>query len=345
MSERGPREDVLMPLLLPLGALAAIGLILIGFSRILLRVTPTAATALALIAAASVLGVATFVASRRQIGNGSLFSMVGAVGGIAMLAGGVALFIAQPPGEEAAPVVAIAAPPGAATKGFATDHLTLPAGVPFQIAFDNQDSGQAHNVVISSADPTKDLGAGILFEGTIVTGPIQTTYDVRDPIQAGNYFFYCEVHPAVMHGTAEAVEGAGGEGGGGLVVVAKDLAFDTDTITLPADTETTLTFDNEDPGTQHNIAIYSDDTYTPPALFTGEIFAGPDTREYTIPPLPAGTYAFKCDVHPTMTGTVMVEKGPGGGPSPGGGAGAGGGQSPGAAGGGGPPSASATVGA
>lgn len=338
MSDRAPREDVLFPLLLPLGALAAIGLVLIGFSRILLRVTPTAATGLALIAAASVLGVATFVASRKQIGNGSLFSMVGAVGGIAMLTGGIALFIAEPTGEgPPEPIVAIAAPPGASTEGFATDHLTVPAGRPFQIAFDNQDPQQAHNVVISSEDPTKDLGAGILFEGTIVTGPIQTTYDVTNPIPPGNSFFYCEVHPLAMNGTVEAVEGAEGEGGGGLVVVAKDLAFNTDTITLPADTETTMTLDNEDPGVEHNLAIYSDDTYTA-ELFKGEIFAGPDSREYTIPPLPAGTLAFKCDVHPTMTGTVVVEKGPGGGEAPGGGGGA-----PGGAGAGGSPTASVSA--
>ena len=68
-----------------------IGLVLFGFSRVLLSVSAAAATVIALIVAASILGVATIVASRERLSNGTLFSMIGVVAGVAMLAGGIAI--------------------------------------------------------------------------------------------------------------------------------------------------------------------------------------------------------------------------------------------------------------
>jgi plastocyanin len=97
----------------------------------------------------------------------------------------------------------------------------------------------------------------------------------------------------------------GGEATGGVTVVAANLAFDTTTIELPADTATTITFDNQDAAVQHNISIYRDDTLSE-VLFQGTLITGPDTIVYEIPALPAGEYYFHCDVHPTMSGTVAV---------------------------------------
>jgi plastocyanin len=306
-------------------SLAVIALVLLLFSRVLLRTTHTAATTVALIAAVGIVGVAAFVASRKQVGNGALLSMLGGVTGISMLAGGLALLVATPGGEEppGVPVVAIAAPVGAATEGFSTDELTLPAGVDFQIAFDNQDP-QPHNVSIATADPQKDPSAELVFEGQIVTGPIQTTYNVP-AIDPGKYFYFCEVHPTDMTGTAQAVEGAG-EGGEGpsasTTVVAQSNAFDTTQIELPASVESTVTLDNQDTGVPHNFAIYADDAFTQP-IFQGENITGPASIPYTIPPLDPGTFFFRCDVHPEMQGTVVVVE-TGGGPGTEGGAGGGG---------------------
>jgi len=78
------RQGLLLPILLPLGSFAIIGVVLYGFSRVLLSITPHAATAVALIVAVSVMVVAIVVASRQRLSNGSLFSMVGSIAGIAM---------------------------------------------------------------------------------------------------------------------------------------------------------------------------------------------------------------------------------------------------------------------
>jgi plastocyanin len=307
------RQGLLLPILIPLGAFAIIGLVLFGFSRVLLSVTPHAATAVALIVAVSIMAVAVVVASRQRLSNGTLFSMVGAVAGIAMLAGGLAI-VTIGAGEEAGggpQVVALAAPKGAAAAGFEPTSLSVEANKPIELDFSNQDPGMQHNVVIFDQDPAKNPNIEALFTGTLVTGPTETKYPVP-PLTPGTFFFHCAVHPGTMFGTIESVEGAGGGGGGGgPTVVAKGLAFDTDEIDLPGGQPTTLAFDNEDAGVLHNIAIYTDDSLSE-TLFQGEQFPGIATQEYQIPPLDPGTYFFHCDVHPTMTGSVVV--GPAGGP-------------------------------
>ncbi len=71
--------------------------------------------------------------------------------------------------------------------------LAAPAGQPFQIAFDNQDASVAHNIQIM------DGGGATVFDGEIVTGVAQTTYNVN-ALAAGTYKFICKIHPNVMIG-------------------------------------------------------------------------------------------------------------------------------------------------
>ncbi|HEV8681668.1 MAG TPA: cupredoxin domain-containing protein [Actinomycetota bacterium] len=90
-------------------------------------------------------------------------------------------------------------------------------------------------------------------------------------------------------------------------LIARDLSFDKEEITLTAVAETTVCLDNQDQGLPHNLSIYEDDTAEKP-IFQGDIIEAPDTIDYTFTAPDAGTYFFRCDVHPTqMTGTVIVE--------------------------------------
>ena len=314
MSEGKNREGLLLPILIPLVALAVIGLVLFGFSRIMLAISHNAATVVALVVAAGIVATAAFVASRQRVTGGSLLSMVGVTAGIAMMMGGVALVAVGPEktaeGGGEAQVVALAAPPGAAADGFDTDTLAVKADAPIALEFDNQDPNVPHNVVIFDGP---DEQAPELFKGELVTGPAKMTYQV-DALPAGSYFFHCEVHPSTMQGVIDAGEGGGGGGGAGAgpTLVAQGIAFDTDTLNLPADTATTLTFENKDANTPHNFAIYEDDTATTP-LFQGDIVTGPATVEFKLPAIPAGTYYFQCDVHPNMNGAAVVGEAGGGG--------------------------------
>lgn len=91
-----------------------------------------------------------------------------------------------------------------------------------------------------------------------------------------------------------------------LQVSAMNTAFDTDCLAAPAGSPFKIVFDNMDPGVPHNISIYTDETAAN-ALFTGDLLTGPDTVTYRVGALEAGTYFFRCDVHPTtMTGTFVV---------------------------------------
>jgi len=87
-------------------------------------------------------------------------------------------------------------------------------------------------------------------------------------------------------------------------IVAKNIAFTTPEVQVPAGTAFQLTFANED-GVPHNVAIYTDSS-AGTSVFKGEIFDGAATRTYAVPALTAGTYFFRCDVHPDMKGTIVA---------------------------------------
>ena len=170
----------------------------------------------------------------------------------------------------------------------------------------------------------EEEGGTPFLDPSLVAGPIEVEYAV-EALEPADYFFFCSAHPTTMTGTLEVAEGEepGGGGGGGEgppTVIAEGVAFDTDTIALPADTESELILDNQDPATPHNIAIYTDDSATE-SLFVGETFDGIAQETYAIPALAAGEYFFRCDTHPNMSGSVIVEVREGGGDGGGGGGG------------------------
>jgi plastocyanin len=120
----------------------------------------------------------------------------------------------------------------------------------------------------------------------------------------GAIFFVVGQKDTVEGGPAAPEEPAGG---GGITVTAENVAFDTDTITLPADKEASIEFVNNDASSvSHNIAIYEDES-ADKALFTGDVVPGGQSTTYDIPPLKKGTYYFHCDIHPGMSGDVKVE--------------------------------------
>jgi plastocyanin len=94
-----------------------------------------------------------------------------------------------------------------------------------------------------------------------------------------------------------------------ITLVAKDLKYNVNEITLQANVESTVTLDNQDAGVIHNFSIYTT-TDAATNVFRGDLTTGPVTQAYTVPPLKPGTYYFRCDVHPdTMHGTLVVAQG------------------------------------
>jgi plastocyanin len=97
--------------------------------------------------------------------------------------------------------------------------------------------------------------------------------------------------------------------GGAVTVdlIAKNIAFNKATITVPACSAVTVNFDNQDSGIPHNFAVYTNSEATTP-IYQGAIITGPKTTTYTFTaPCTPGDYWFRCDVHPSiMYGTFKV---------------------------------------
>lgn len=79
---------------------------------------------------------------------------------------------------------------------FSTGSLAAPAGQSFTVVFDNQDDVEPHNFAIYTDDSASELIDGTAIE----TGPIKQELAVGG-LEAGEYFFKCDVHPTTMTGT------------------------------------------------------------------------------------------------------------------------------------------------
>jgi plastocyanin len=88
-----------------------------------------------------------------------------------------------------------------------------------------------------------------------------------------------------------------------LTIAARDAEFRPSSLAVAADDSLQLFFQNLD-AQPHNVAIYTDSTATD-ELFVGEVITD-ETILYEIPPMAAGSYFLRCDVHPNMTGSVTV---------------------------------------
>jgi plastocyanin len=117
--------------------------------------------------------------------------------------------------------------------------------------------------------------------------------------------------PAAPASGPPASGGPAGSGGPPASAPAADVSLQAQgikfleaTFTAPAGKEFTIAFDNQDPGTPHNVELQDG---SGKVVFRGDVFNGVETRVYQVPAQPAGEYKFSCTVHPTMTGTATLQ--------------------------------------
>jgi cytochrome c oxidase subunit 2 len=82
----------------------------------------------------------------------------------------------------------------ARNSAFLETSLEAPAGQPFDIAFENTDTGTMHNVSIYTDSSATDS----LYTGGFFSSGTQTEH--VPALEAGEYFFRCDVHPTTMKG-------------------------------------------------------------------------------------------------------------------------------------------------
>lgn len=134
-----------------------------------------------------------------------------------------------------------------------------------------------------------------------------------EDVEPGEHTFYVQLvnndhTPLEPPVTAQQNVGETSNGGEPVTVdlTADNLAFDKNSITVPAGSQVTINFDNLE-NVPHNFALYETSSATG-SIFVGEVITNETiTYEFTAPSEP-GTYFFRCDVHPlTMTGDFIVE--------------------------------------
>ena len=313
------RERTVLPLAVPLGIFLAIGILIFLFSRILLNVPRAVAVAVALMTAVNILVTCAIVSMRRV--RGVALGMLALVLAVPMLLGaGTAakiftVKVPQPKVVVAAQTVTVIAK----NTAFSTASLTAKPGN-LTIDFKNEETSPISHDMQFFDGPTSS--SPVLYTGAIISSGASATYELKD-LKPGTYYYRCLIHPTIMTGTL-TVSGSGGSNsaapGGGptpgpVHLTAKNLAFSLKTITISANTPTTVVFDNADTAA-HNFDIVSGPAgYTKPAGVPTIASPG-QTVTYNVPALPAGTYKFQCDIHPTlMFGTLNVVASGGGAPT------------------------------
>jgi hypothetical protein len=115
-----------------------------------------------------------------------------------------------------------------------------------------------------------------------------------------------EVFPTAAPASSAAAPTPSAPGETVLQLRALNLLFDKRALTATANSPVTVQLDNADAGVLHNFALYNNSTASQ-KIFGGELTTGPVVTNYKFTAPAAGTYFFRCDVHPdTMTGSFSA---------------------------------------
>jgi plastocyanin len=88
-----------------------------------------------------------------------------------------------------------------------------------------------------------------------------------------------------------------------VVITAQGNVFAPAQVTAPASEPITLYLENRD-SEPHNVRVWD---AAGSSVFEGELVAGHTAKVEEVPALSAGTYRLTCDVHPDMTGQLVVQ--------------------------------------
>lgn len=198
----GVRFRVPLVFVIPIVSLLVIAAVAVGFSQVLLNLPKEAATIVALALAINILGACAVLALRRRTDAATMGELlvvvtypvvIGVV--LAIIGFGEADHAAAEKHGQEATGGGTTDSVTAASVAFDTDSLELTAGEATDLEFVNEDSVE-HNLSIYEDDSAqKDL-----FKGQIIGAGATTTYDIP-PLDKGEYFFRCDLHPTAMVGT------------------------------------------------------------------------------------------------------------------------------------------------
>jgi plastocyanin len=195
----GVRLRLPLIFVIPIGALLVIAVGAFGFSRILLALEPEAATAVALTMAANILIACAIVAAKPRLDSVTMAELFVVVT-YPIIIGIVLAQIGFGGGgghgtEETAPAQASGQALSAASVAFDTDQLTFAANEETTLPFNNEDSAPHNFSIYEDESAEQDL-----FVGAEATGGSAIDYQIP-PLDKGEYFFRCDLHPSSMTGT------------------------------------------------------------------------------------------------------------------------------------------------